>query len=154
MNDTEPTTLARLQQRLDLTTVRGGLAATVAALVAGVLTRDASWSPPVWLLVTIGLLFLWCVVTLIGRLLFVRTKDSSLAIPPAFWHWWGARLAIFFAAPILFFCWLIALPAGSPWSGIAGRALILTLFLNFLLGLIGYAAINSALLLERLRRRN
>ena len=153
MNDTEPAMLARLQQRLDRTTVSGGLVATVIALVAGVLTRDATWSPPIWLLVSIGLLFLWYVLTLIGRLVLVRAKDSSLAIPPAFWHWWGGRLAIFFAAPILFFCWLIALPAGSPWSGIAGRALILLLLVNFLVGLIGDATINSALLFERLRRR-
>ena len=153
MNDIEPALLKRLQQRLDRTTVLGGLIATVAALVAGVLTQETIWSPPSWLLIGTGLLFFWYVLTSIGRLAFVRAKDSSLKIPPAFWHWWGARLAILFAAPILFFCWLIALPAGAPWSGIAGRALILLLMLNFLIGVIGYAAINSALLLERLRRR-
>lgn len=149
MRNTERAMLTRLQQSLDRTTVRGGLIATVVALVAGVLTADANWSPPMWLLASVALLFLWYVLTLVARLVWIRAKDSSLPIPPVFWHWWGARLAILFAAPILFLCWLIALPAGSPWSGIAGRALILLLILNFLIALIGYAAINSLLLFER-----
>ena len=127
--------------------------ATAAALLAGFQTRDATWTPPLWLLIALGFLFLWYSLSLLARLALIRTKDSSLGIPPAFWRWWGARLAIYFAASILFFCWLVSLPVGSPWSGIAGRALILLLGLNLLVGLIGYATINSALLLERLRRR-
>lgn len=152
VSDTGPAIFNRLQQRLDRATVRGGLVATFVALAAGVLTRDSSWSAPMWLLVGAGLLFVWYVLTAIGRLVLIRAKDTSL--PAAFWHWWGARLALLFSASILFFCWLMALPAGNPWSGIAGRALMLLLILNLFVGLIGYATLNSVLLFERLRRRD
>jgi len=63
-------------------------------------------------------------------------------------------MALFVAAWILFWIWLIALPIGRPWFGIAGRALILVLVLSALNSLIGMGAINSAVLLERLRRRH
>ena len=135
--NSDPLQAARLQRKLDRTTVVGGLAATALALLAGFLTRNADWSPPVWLLIVLALLVLWHLLSLFARLMLVRSKGSSLAAPPAFWRWLGSRLAIYFAAPILLFCWLVSLPVGSPWVGITGRALFLLLGLNFLVGLIG-----------------
>jgi hypothetical protein len=108
----------------------------------------------VWLLIVLAMLVLWFLLSFFARLLVVQSKGGSLAAPPALLSWLGSRLAIYFAAPILLCCWLVSLPVGSPWSGITGRALFLVLGLDFLVGLIGYAAINSALLYEQLRRRN
>ncbi|MCH8614842.1 hypothetical protein LZ016_01805 [Sphingomonas sp. SM33] len=86
------------------------------------------------------------------RLLLVRPRNSGVTPTPTLRLWFVARLASYFAAPILAFFWLVALPFRSPWSGIAGRAFLLLLAFNALIGLIGYSTINTALLFARLRR--
>jgi hypothetical protein len=68
--------------------------------------------------------------------------------------WWIAvRMSLFVAVTILFFCLLAALPIGSPWSGIVGRAIFLSLLGSFLLTTLGQAAINSSLVLAHFRRQ-
>ena len=114
MSAAEPLEVPSLQKRLDKATILGGAAATIMALLAGLLTRDTDWSLPSWLLVVSGVLLLWYVVTLLGRLTLVRAKDSTMPTPPIFFRWLGARFAIFFAMPILLFCWLASLPLGTP----------------------------------------
>ena len=131
----------------------GGAAVTAISLLVGLLTRGAEWHVSSGLLFALGALLLWYFLGLIGRLILVRSSDSRLPTPPLFLRWLGARFAIYFALPILLFCWLASLPLGDPWSGIAARALFSLLALNFLIGLVGYSVINSVLLLQRLRRQ-
>jgi hypothetical protein len=53
---------------------------------------------------------------------------------------------------MLFFGWLVALPFGKPWAGLAGRALLFIIAVSALNLLIRRGAINSAVLLGRFRR--
>jgi hypothetical protein len=142
---------ATLQKKLDKATVHGGLWATAAALLVGYLTQDATLLP-LGLFIPFGLIVIWALLALVARAIFARHTDLSLSDSKMIVRWIGARMALFFAATILLFCWLVALPIGTPWSGFAGRALILTLLVSFLTSAAGQAAINSAILMATFRR--
>jgi hypothetical protein len=141
-----------LQDRLNTDTVRGGAIVTAAALIVGYLTRDTTFDLPVVGSLLLGLVVVWAFLATIARLIFARNAGDALSGSRPIIRWFGARLALFFAAAILFLCWLASLPIGRPWSGIAGRALILVLLISWLTSLIGQGAISSALLVARFRR--
>lgn len=143
---------ASVQKRLDADTIAGGSVTTLAALVVGYVTQGRIPSPPVWLLLGLGVVLCWASLTFFARAIFAREPGDVLRNSPLLLHWIGARLALVSAAWALFIALLIALPIGRPWYGIVGRALLLVLAISALTSLIGQGVINSAVLIARLRR--
>ena len=142
---------ASLQKKLDAATVQGGLLASAAALIVGFSTRDMTLSPPIWTIVGLAVIVGWAWLAIIARVVFARDARDALRGSRVLWRWFAARLALYFAAWVMFICWLVTLPIGKPWSGVTGRALILILAVSFLTSLIGQGAINSAVLIVRFR---
>lgn len=140
-----------LQRKLDKATVHGGLWATAGALLIGYLARDTT-IVPFGFFIPFGLIVCWALLAIVARSIFARHTELPLSGSKTLVAWFAARMALFFAAPILLSCWLIALPIGTPWSGITGRAFILTLLASFFLSALGHGAINSAILIARFRR--
>jgi hypothetical protein len=135
------------------TAVLGGLVASAVALGACYFTRDEDIQLFPFV-VAFGLIFAWALVAIGVRLVFARDiGEIPLLSSRVALIWFGVLMALYSATTFLFFCLLIALPAGPPWSGVAGHALILALMLSVTTSLFGKAAINSALVFERFRRR-
>jgi hypothetical protein len=143
---------AGIQKKLDADTAWGGTLATITGLGVGYLTDGARLSLPIWGLLSLGVVFVWALVVLIGRLAFARRAGEELRGSRVLLHWVGVRLALVVAAWVLFFGWLVALPLGKPWAGIVGRALLFVVALSALNNLVGYGTINSVVLLARFRR--
>ena len=143
---------ASIQKKLDVDTGWGAAIVITGALAVGYLTQGAVLAPPFWLLLVPAAVFGWALLAFLARAVFARHAQHISTGSPLLLHWVGSRLAIFAAGWLLFIGWIISLPIGRPWSGIAGRALVLVLVLSALNSLIGQATINSAILIARFRR--
>ena len=141
-----------LKRLLDKAAIQGGFLATAAALMFGFLTQGSVINPWPFIVPMAGI-FVWALFAVAARLIFARKASDAPLLKTKIMLWWIAiRMALFVAVTILFFCLLVALPIGSPWSGIVGRAIFLSLLVSFLLTTLGQAAINSSLVFAHLRR--
>ena len=143
---------AGTQKKLDAETACGGTLAIITALCVGYLTDGVRLSLPIWGLMSLGVIVVWACFALLGRVAFARRAGEERRGSPVLVHWVGARLALIAAAWTLFIFWLVALPFGKPWVGMAGRALVFVIAVSALNRLVGHATINSAVLLARFRR--
>jgi len=147
MSETSPKRL------LDKAAIPGGFLATATALMVGYMTQSSVINPYPFI-APIACVFAWALLAVAARLIFARKTSNAPLLKSKIMLWWIAvRTALFVAVTILFFCLLVALPIGSPWPGIVGRALFLSLLVSFLLTALGQAAINSSLVLASLRQR-
>jgi hypothetical protein len=143
---------ASLRKKLDADTGWGAAVVVTGALVVSYLTQGTAPPLLMWFIAIFAVTFVWAGLALLARLVLARDAANPLRGSALLLHWVGTRLAIFAAAWLLFFGWLITLPIGRPWFLITGRALFLVILLSALTSLVGQGTINSAILIARFRR--